>query len=187
MELTQEQAIQLVDNIGLTLGLERHTDTMGCSYYAISNDTVVRISDHSTYLQTWVDNGTSSKPNLFSIVIEVNPSKPNPNINSDTLFKVIEYKHRLRSLLNGEEYLELINAIKGAIGNGGQFSNPFGVKKKLLCSKYSPKTDGENEQPIKESKTRKDMKQNRIKLTESRLKQMIAESVRNVLKENGRI
>ena len=102
------------------------------SIVPISNDTVVRISDHSTYLQTWVDNGTSSKPNLFSIVIEVNPSKPNPNINSDTLFKVIEYKHRLRSPLNGEEYLELINAIKGAIGNGGQFSNPFGVKKKLL-------------------------------------------------------
>ena len=40
MELTQEQAIQLVDNIGLTLGLERHTDTMGCSYYAISKGTI---------------------------------------------------------------------------------------------------------------------------------------------------
>lgn len=59
--LTQDAAIKLVESIGETLGLERIDDALGVSYYAISEQSVVRLSDHSTHLQTWVDKGTYTK------------------------------------------------------------------------------------------------------------------------------
>ena len=58
MHLTQDAAIKLVESIGSTLGLERVNDVSGVSDYAITQDTAVGISDHSTQLQTWVDKGT---------------------------------------------------------------------------------------------------------------------------------
>ena len=76
LELTQDAAIKLIESIGHALELQRVSDASGVSYYAVSQDTVVRISDHSSRLQTWVDKGTYTKQNKYSIVIEVNPSKP---------------------------------------------------------------------------------------------------------------
>ena len=170
--LTQDAAIKLVESIGSTLGLERVNDASGVSYYAITQDTAVRISDHSTHLQTWVDKGTYTKKNKYSIVIEVNPSKPvlavQPGIGT---FVVTEFKHKLRGL-SDDAVLVLANAIKGAVGTGGQFSNPLRVKPKMLASTQ-----------LNESKTNKNMKKNVIKLNENTLRQIVAESVKKVLKE----
>lgn len=69
--------------------------------------------------------------------------------------------------------MNLSNAIKGAVGPGGQFSNPMNVKPKLLVSA-----------PITESKTNKNMKKNVVKINENTLKQIVAESVKKVLKEH---
>lgn len=172
MHLTQDAAIKLVESIGSTLGLERVNDVSGVSYYAITQDTAVRISDHSTHLQTWVDKGTYTKKNKYSIVIEVNPSKPvlavQPGIGT---FVVTEFKHKLRGL-SDDAVLVLANAIKGAIGTGGQFSNPLRVKPKMLASTQ-----------LNDLKTNKNMKNNTIKLNEVQLRQIIAESVKKVLKE----
>ena len=134
IHLTQDAAIKLVESIGSTLGLERVNDASGVSYYAITQDTAIRISDHSAHLQTWADKGTYTKKNKYSIVIEVNPSKPvlavQPGIGT---FVVTEFKHKLRGL-SDDAVLVLANAIKGTIGTGGQFSNPLRVKSKMLAS-----------------------------------------------------
>ena len=171
--LTQDAAIKLVESIGSTLGLERVNDASGVSYYAITQDTAVRISDHSTHLQTWVDKGTYTKKNKYSIVIEVNPSKPvlavQPGIGT---FVVTEFKHKLRGL-SDDAVLVLANAIKGAVGTGGQFSNPLRVKPKMLASTQ-----------LNESKTNKNMKKNIVKINENTLRQIVAESVKKVLKES---
>lgn len=173
MHLTQDAAIKLVESIGSTLGLERVNDASGVSYYAITQDTAVRISDHSTHLQTWVDKGTYTKKNKYSIVIEVNPSKPvlavQPGIGT---FVVTEFKHKLRGL-SDDAVLVLANAIKGAIGTGGQFSNPLRVKPKMLASTQ-----------LNELKTNKNMKKNVVKINENTLRQIVAESVKKVLKES---
>lgn len=175
MDGTQEDAIRLVDNIGITLGLERHTDASGCSYYGVSNNTVIRVSDHSTHLQTWVDNNSISKQNLYSVVIETNPSKPDLRINKEESFSVTEFKHKLKQL-NGTSYLELINAIKGAIGNGGQFSNPLKVKPKLLYPTYTPMVDA-NPNPREIEMANENVRT----ITESQLRNIICESIRKIL------
>lgn len=160
--MTQDAAIKFVESIGVTLGLERVNDASGVSYYAISQDTAVRISDHSTHLQTWVDKGTYIKKNKYSIVIEVNPSKPvlavQPGIDT---FIVTEFKHKLKGL-SDDSVLQLANAIKGAIGPGGQFSNPLHVKPKMLASTQ-----------INESKTNRKMEKNTIKLNEAQLVRLL--------------
>ena len=195
-QLTQDDAITFVESIGETLGLTKVNDSMGVSYYGISENTVVRIADHSTYLQTWIDHDTYEKENKYSIVIEVNPSKPNPIVNRNVeLFIVKEFKHKLKKL-NGDAVVELANAIKGAIGSGGQFSNPFKVKTRLIASKYQPpqndnqqstqdatKQNITNNQQYTNMKT-ENRKRNVVRLTESQLRQMIAESVKKALKED---
>lgn len=65
------------------------------------------------------------------------------------------------------EIMMYINGGNGGGNNGGSTPSSAPVRR------------------IRESKTRKDMKQNRIKLTESQLKQMIKEAVDNVLNEIG--
>ena len=113
------------------------------------------------------------KKNKYSIVVEVNPSKPvlavQPGIGT---FVVTEFKHKLRGL-SDDAVLVLANAIKGAIGTGGQFSNPLHVKPKMLASTQ-----------LNESKTNKNMKTNVVKINESTLRQIVAESVKKVLKES---
>ena len=194
VQLTQDDAITFVESIGETLGLTKVNDSMGVSYYGISENTVVRIADHSTYLQTWIDHDTYEKENKYSIVIEVNPSNPNPIVNRNVeLFIVKEFKHKLK-MLNGDAIVELANAIKGAIGPGGQFSNPFKVKSKLIASKYQP-SQNDNTQPTNKQNNNNDNKQNTkmktenrkrnvVRLTESKLKQIVSESVKRVLREN---
>ena len=66
----------------------------------------------------------------------------------------------------------LANAIKGAIGTGGQFSNPLRVKPKMLASTQ-----------LNDLKTNKNMKKNVVKLNENTLRKIVAESVKKVLNE----
>ena len=184
--MTQDDAIKIVESIGDVLGLEKIKDRMGISYYAESENTVVRISDHSTYCQTWVDKGTYKKTNKYSVVIEVNPSKPNPIINIPVSeFSIKEFKHKLKKLDNNS-VMNITNAIKGAIGPGGQFSNPEQVIPKTIISKYiPPKPSISKTNNMKNNKLKtNNMKKNVIKLNENTLRQIVTESVKKVLKES---
>ena len=182
--MTQDDAIKIVESIGDVLGLEKIKDRMGISYYAESENTVVRISDHSTYCQTWVDKGTYKKTNKYSVVIEVNPSKPNPIINIPVSeFSIKEFKHKLKKLDNNS-VMNITNAIKGAIGPGGQFSNPEQVMPKTIISKYIPPKPSISKTNNKGTNKSKNMKKNTIKLNEAKLKKIVAESVKKVLMES---
>lgn len=101
----------------------------------------------------------------------MNLSKPVLAVQSgiDT-FIVTEFKHKLKGL-SDDSVLQLANAIKGAIGPGGQFSNPLHVKPKMLAS------------TIAEPKTDKNMEKNVVRINESTLRQIVAESVKIVLNE----
>lgn len=181
--MTQDDAIKIVESIGDVLGLEKIKDRMGISYYAESENTVVRISDHSTYCQTWVDKGTYKKTNKYSVVIEVNPSKPNPIINIPVSeFSIKEFKHKLKKLDNNS-VMNITNAIKGAIGPGGQFSNPEQVIPKTIISKYIPPKPSISKTNNKGTNKSNNMKKNIVKINENTIRQIVAESVKKVLKE----
>lgn len=180
-ELTQVDAINIVTYLGDLLRLQKHVDRMGVSFYGESDNTVIRISDHSTYLRTWLDNGSYSAENKYSIVIEVNPSKPNPAVNKDVNFTVTEFKHKLKSL-GYDDVLLLVNAIKGAIGSGGQFSNPFHVKPKLIAAKYSASTM-DSQTTDKSNNIQEMITAERGSLTRAELKSIIREAIRNGLKK----
>ena len=202
-DYTHEDAINIIRSLGNALGLKEHTDAMGLSFYYVSEKVVVRISDHSAHLQTWVDYGTYSIEKKYSIVIEVNPSKPDPNINQDVQqFVVKEYKHRLNLTfwkykeVDDKVILQLMNAVKGAIGNGGEFSNPFSVSPKLIASVYTPPKEDKTTSLTGETRSTQNNKtdknesknmnrKNAIRLTESELKNIITESVKKVLKESN--
>ena len=146
--VTHDDAIKMVEIIGEALKWERHVDAMGISYYGKNENVVVRISDHSTHLETWVKYNTNETPNKYSIVIEVNPSKPITEINSNVpQFMVYEYKHKLNQIINdnNDVVINMGNAINGIMSGDFQFSNPYNVNRKILVSKY---LDKENNKKI---------------------------------------
>ena len=182
-DLTHDDAIKMVEIIGEALKWERHVDAMGISYYGKNEKVVVRISDHSTHLETWVKYNTNEIPNKYSIVIEVNPSKPITEINSNVpQFMVYEYKHKLNQIINdnNDVVINMGNAINGIMSGDFQFSNPYNVNRKILVSKYLDK-ENKDKKIIKCNymKTSKNV----IRINESQLKQMISESVKKVLNE----
>lgn len=109
----------IVAQVAYALKLEVHEDANGISAYGKNNDTFIRLSDHCTYLQTWVDGGSYGCKNKYDIVIEDNPTLAKTSVKSGYMFNVLEYvksskemdynmvkmlAYDIRTTLNGNSY-----------------------------------------------------------------------------------
>ena len=149
---------------------------------------LVRISSHKTHCVTWLgdikDLGTAMRfpaNYYFSIVIENEPSLKDENVPVKVRpFTVHEYTFKQEEL----EQSDIHAIIQDVIGifTTGEFANSTGK------GKYDPVNAKVTQQtphtPQKESKTNKNMKKNVVKLDENTLRQIVAERVKKVLKEN---
>lgn len=164
------------------------------SYYKVLGDRngingkipLVRISNHKTHCVTWLgdvnDLGTAMRfpaNYYFSIVIENEPSLKDENVPVRVKpFTVHEYTFKQEELEESDIHA-IIQDVKG-IFTTGEFANSTGkgkydpVKAKVV-QQTPPSTNNES--------NTKNMKKNTIKLNEKQLRNIVAESVKKVLKE----
>ena len=204
-------ASAIVTQIAIALGAKPHTDrdeegnVLGTSAY-IGNS--IRLADHKTYLQTWVDNGTWNAPYRISIVIEDEETIGSTQVKEGYDFEVLEYVFK-SDKMDREKVKSIAYDIQ-MTKQTGNFSNNSGGEKCPLKStyntlnkvkqnismnctndavaahRYNHGADYVSESRItNENKRYKNMaKKNTIRLTESELKRVITESVKNILKES---
>ena len=210
--LDSNVASAIVTQIAIALNVKLHTDKdedgniLGVSAY-IGN--CIRLADHKTYLQTWVDNGMWDAPYRISIVIEDEETIGKTQVKVGYDFEVLEYIFKSQ-MMTPQKAREIAFDIKQA-RETGRFANNGGGQKFTLKSVYN--TLNKVQQNIsmnctndavpanrynhgadfvsesKNNKTNKNEsknmnKKNTIRLTESGLKRIITESVKKVLQED---
>ena len=201
----------------------------GDSFYSIQKrkeqkPVQIRISNHGTYLKTWVDREklSDSKTRLLdpahciniSIVFldegnnltndcigqnncndcQITPCTPQTFEGQNEIgrpFTVNQFVYNSKCInnrnLNGI-VRAIINALKQGVYKDPLIETTRKASSKELKSNYTPqsasiakKRTNEN----KEYKTNKNMSKNKIRITENELKQIVAESVKRVLKEGA--
>ena len=164
--LAREIVIQIAYALGLKIRYDKDDkgNDIGVSSYA---GNCLRLSDHRTYLQTWVDAGTWNAPYRYDVVIEDKPTAPRTQVQDGYDFTVTEFVTSAQNM-DVNKAIMIAYDIRNAI-NTGVYANNIGAEKIPLQSNH--KSD------IPQSKT------NTIKLNESRLRCIIAESIRKVLNE----
>lgn len=117
-------AREIVIQIATALGFKIHEDKLGVSAYG---GNTIRISDHCTYMQTWVDEGTWNSPVRLDVVIEDSPTQPKTQVTNGYYFTITEFVHDssnidpksarmiaydIRNVLNGNQYANNIHGEK---------------------------------------------------------------------------
>ena len=183
------------------------------SYYGVLGNTLVRISNHCTWLYLW-DGFLEKNPKYkgWPIVIIVFEDNQNTFQNTcltlkrfrNTPIKVTEYVYRLQGngqLITPNDRKSIANSIKNILngdyvdttGKCMRFkrvsNNPLGQNINhgngtTSASNMNYGADTPIEEEITEHKRYDDMKKQTIRLNESQLKDMIKESVQNVLMES---
>ena len=163
-------AREVVRMIALALGFKIHEDEYGISAYG---GNAIRIADHCTYMQTWVDRGTWNAPIRLDVVIEEKPTQAVTQVKKGFDFTIVEFVYNITEV-DTQNARTIAYDIRNVI-NGNQYANNARGERRPLKSTHS---SNENKQYNKN----RNMKQT-IKLRESELKRMIAESVKKLLKE----
>ena len=161
-------AREVVRMIALALGFKIHEDEHGISAYG---GNAIRIADHCTYMQTWVDRGTWNAPIRLDVVIEEEPTQAVTQVKKGFDFTIAEFVYDINDV-DPQNARTIAYDIRNVI-NGNQYANNARGERRPLKSTHS---SNENKQYNKN----RNMKQT-IKLRESELKRMIAESVRRVM------
>lgn len=161
-------AREVVRMIALALGLKIHEDEYGISAYG---GNAIRIADHCTYMQTWVDRGTWNAPIRLDVVIEEEPTQAVTQVKNGYDFTIVEFVYDITDV-DTQNARTIAYDIRNVI-NGNQYANNARGKRRTLKSTHN---SNENKQYNKNT----NMKQT-IRLTESELKNMITESVKRVL------
>ena len=123
-------------------------------------------ADASNYSKEGNVNGDTNLSLVLQKRWKKNKFKPSVNVKLDEYIYVDD---RIKSVEN--PLAQIANSLIGYLTNG-KYVDTTGV----AITHNSP--------TINESNTKKDMKANRIKLSETQLKKMVSEAVRNVLREN---
>lgn len=190
--IAREIVIQIANALGLKIRYDRDEEEniIGVSTYA---GNCLRLSDHCTYMQTWVDAGTWKAPYRYDIVIEDDATFAKQQVQEGFDFSITEYVAKAKNM-DVEKAKMIAYDIRNCI-NTGIYANNIGAEKRMLNSNHetdesliqqpmSVNSNKEAEQPqITDNKTNKNMKQNTIKLNESQLRKIVAESVKNILSE----
>ena len=81
-------AREIVIQIAKALGFKIHEDDKGVSAYGGNS---IRIADHCTYMQTWVDNETWNAPTRLDVVIEDEPTEAVTQVRIGYDFNITEF------------------------------------------------------------------------------------------------
>ena len=164
-------AREVVRMIALALGFKIHEDEYGISAYG---GNAIRIADHCTYMQTWVDRGTWNAPIRLDVVIEEEPTQAVTQVKKGYDFTIVEFVYNITDV-DTQNARTITYDIRNVI-NGNQYANNTRGERRALKSTHN---SNENKQYNKN----RNMKQT-IRLTENELKHIISESVKTILKEN---
>lgn len=161
------------------------------SYYTEINDVLVRISNHCTWMYVW-DNYLEQNPkqkgkSIVSIVFEDSANTYDESCLLLKRFrmnpiKINEYVYPIHGngkLLKRQDIKKIVYSLKTI--HNGEFLDPTGkcVHYKRI-SENPPTSDNKNiSESIKTIYTK--TKNNRIKITERELKQIVSESIKRVL------
>jgi len=147
----------------------------GASKYGVvkGDDFIASISltNHNSNAQTYVDANANYPYNLRLMIrrrYRKNTFKPHPSVN---LEEYVYFGQEMVKCTNGNPYLLIIDGIIEFLSKG-KYEDKTGIAHK----NQSPSiTESKNES--------KNMKKNLVKINESTLRQIVAESVKKVLKE----
>ncbi len=182
------------------------------SHYTILGNTLVRVSNHCTYMYVW-ENYFNIYPKqrgmkILSLVFEDNKDTFHTNclVTQHNTSKPIVVEEYVYPLHGNAQYLSKVdvNAIINSLQNlqrTNRFNEPTGKAQRYVRKSINPTTQnittdtngistfssefGYGTDNVSESKTNKNMKKNVIKLNENTLRRIVAESVRKVLKEHA--
>lgn len=197
---------QLVNNLDIPRS-GKSLDEDDSWYLTVSNGSYqnveIRISNHKTDINTWAfrQYRGQSPSTRISIVFRDNNYAGNVLLHEPLRrqISVTEYVYDLTdgSTLSDKEIAMLTKAIRAAAS--GSFVDPLGmatesdVVGKYVAQNTTTTNNGDTvpstkwnhgmDSSIEESKTNKNMKKNVVKLNENTLRQIVAESVKKVLKE----
>ena len=198
---------QLVNNLEIPRN-GKSLDEDDSWYLTVSNGSYqnveIRISNHKTDINTWAfrQYRGQAPSTRISIVFRDNNYAGNVLLHEPVRMQisVTEYVYDLTdgSTLSDKEIAMLTKAIRAAAS--GSFVDPLGmatesdVVGKYVAQNTTTTNNGDTvpstkwnhgmDNSIEESKTNKNMKKNVVKLNENTLRQIVAESVKKVLKEN---
>lgn len=164
------RAREIVSQIAIALGFKIHEDEFGVSAYG---GNAIRISDHCTYMQTWVDNETWNAPVRLDVVIEDEPTEAVTQVRVGYDFTITEFVSQ-SSDIDTQKARTIAYDIRNAMNGNPYANNVRGEKRNLVA------THGNNTQQIN---CNTNMNKNKIRLTESQLHNMISESVKRILSE----
>lgn len=164
------RAREIVLQIAIALGFKIHEDEFGVSAYG---GNAIRISDHCTYMQTWVDNETWNAPLRLDVVIEDEPTEAVTQVRVGYDFTITEFVSQ-SSDIDTQKARTIAYDIRNAMNGNPYANNVRGEKRDLVA------THGNNTQQIN---CNTNMNKNKIRLTESQLHNMISESVKRILSE----
>lgn len=172
-------AKEIVTQIASALGLKVHSDGIGVSAYG---GTTIRISDHRTYMQTWVDSGAWQSPYRFDIVIEDEETVAQTQVKNGYDFTITEYISK-SSEMTPQIARMIAYDIRNTITTGNGYANNVRAFKTTLISTHG--IDGSSDNTNNDIKTENYMRNNKrtIRLTETDLHRVIRESVKRVLRE----
>ncbi len=140
-------AREVVRMIALALGFKIHEDEHGISAYG---GNAIRIADHCTYMQTWVDRGTWNAPIRLDVVIEEKPTQAVTQVKKGFDFTIAEFVYDINDV-DPQNARTIAYDIRNVI-NGNQYANNARGERRPLKSTHS---SNEN----KQHNTNKHMKQ----------------------------
>ena len=184
----------------------QQADKEADSHYTVLGNTLVRISNHCTWMKIWDNylqkNPQDAKRNILSLVFEDGED----TYTEECLFTVTERKKPIRvteyvfksASLSKQDVKMIIGSLQQMMttnkfieptGKGERFDrisvNPDYMNIETTADRRAIPAGGHGmDYSIEESKTNKNMKKNVVKINENTLRQIVAESVKKVLKED---
>lgn len=183
----------------------QQADKEADSHYTVLGNTLVRISNHCTWMKIWDNylqkNPQDAKRNILSLVFEDGED----TYTEECLFTVTERKKPIRvteyvfksaslskqdvkMIIGSLQQMMTTNKFNEPTGKGERFDrisvNPDYMNIETTADRRAIPAGGHGmDYSIEESKTNKNMKKNIVKINENTLRKMVAESVKEVLKE----
>ena len=165
-------AREIVIQIARALGFKIHEDNKGVSAYGGNS---IRIADHCTYMQTWVDNGTWNAPIRLDVVIEDEPTEAVTQVRIGYDFGITEFVSQSNDI-DPQKARIIAYDVRNTMNGNPYANNVRGERHNLVA------THDNNPQQIN---CNRNMNKKLIRLTEQDLHNIVKESTNKVLNEVG--
>lgn len=133
---TNGHAREIIIQIASALDFKIHEDEKGISAYGGS---CIRISDHCTYMQTWVNSNIYNAPYKIDIVIEDSPTQAITQVENGYNFTIVEFIYKSLEMTPEKARMiayDIREALKTSI-----YANNVRGEKRILHSTDSSQTN----------------------------------------------